>query len=290
MAYEHLGKTGTLWLVTKIKEALAGKVDAVSGKGLSTNDFTDDLKTTYNTAVSDVATLKTKGGEPNKINSISLNGTTITPDSSKNVALTTPTTESVKSQIEAYGYQTATQVDTAITGKGYQTAAQVDSTVTGKGYQTAAQVKTIVEGYEYQTADDVDTTITAKGYQTASNVKTTVEGYGYQTASQVNTAITAKGYQTSSQVQTAINDALSGITGIDIQVVTSLPTTGTKGVIYLVAHSHSDSGDNYDEYVWVTSKSAYEKIGNTDVDLSAYVKSADITDISETELKAMWES
>lgn len=78
--------------------------------------------------------------------------------------------------------------------------------------------------------------------------------------------------------------------GIDLQVVTSLPATGKKGVIYLVAHTHTDTGDIYDEFVWVESKKSYEKIGNTDVDLSAYVKSVDITDISETDLATMWNS
>ena len=35
-----LNETGALWLITKIKEALRGKVDNVEGKGLSTNDYT----------------------------------------------------------------------------------------------------------------------------------------------------------------------------------------------------------------------------------------------------------
>lgn len=80
------------------------------------------------------------------------------------------------------------------------------------------------------------------------------------------------------------------MTSIDLQVVTSLPATGKKGVIYLVAHTHTDTGDIYDEFVWVESTKSYEKIGNTDVDLSAYVKVADITDISETDLATMWNS
>lgn len=215
MAFEHLGRTGVLWLMNKVKSALATKVDKVEGKGLSTNDLTAALKSTYDTAVSDVATLKKQGGEPNKIASISVNGTAVTPDSAKNVNLTVPTTAGIKSQIEAYKYQTSAQVESAITRKGYQTSAQV---------------------------------------------------------------------------QSAITSALSGVTSIDLQVVKSLPTTGKKGVIYLVAHSHSDSGDIYDEFVWVDSTKTFEKIGNTDVDLSAYVKSADITDISETDLATMWNS
>lgn len=215
MAFEHLGRTGVLWLMNKVKSALATKVDKVEGKGLSTNDLTAALKSTYDTAVSDVATLKKQGGEPNKIASISVNGTAVTPDSAKNIDLTVPTTAGIKSQIEAYKYQTSAQVESAITRKGYQTSAQV---------------------------------------------------------------------------QSAIASALSGVTSIDLQVVKSLPTTGKKGVIYLVAHSHSDSGDIYDEFVWVDSTKTFEKIGNTDVDLSAYVKSADITDISETDLATMWNS
>lgn len=200
MAFEHLGRTGVLWLMNKIKTSLATKVDKVEGKGLSTNDFTTALKTSYDTAVTDVAALKKQGGEPNKINTISVNGTALTPDSDKKVNITTPTTATIKAQIEAYKYQT------------------------------------------------------------------------------------------SDQVQSAITSALSGVTSIDLQVVSSLPQTGKKGVIYLVAHTHTDTGDIYDEFVWVESKKSYEKIGNTDVDLSAYVKSADITDISETDLATMWNS
>ena len=39
----------------------SGKVDKVTGKGLSTNDLTDELKSTYDTAVSDVNVLKGTG-------------------------------------------------------------------------------------------------------------------------------------------------------------------------------------------------------------------------------------
>lgn len=112
-----------------------------------------------------------------------------------------------------------------------------------------------------------------------------VEKKGYQTSSQVNSIVNGKGYQTSSQVQSAINSALSGITGIDFQVVTSLPTTGVKGTIYLIAHAHG-TNDSYDEYIWITSGSTskFEKIGNTDIDLSAYLKKADIVAITNAEI------
>ena len=116
-----------------------------------------------------------------------------------------------------------------------------------------------------------------------------VEGKGYQTSSQVNSIVTGKGYQTASQVQTLINNAVSGITGIEFSVVSSLPSTGAKGVIYLVAHAHG-TGDSYDEYIWLSDSSKFEKIGNTDIDLSAYLKSSDVTELTNTEIQNLWDS
>lgn len=71
-----------------------------------------------------------------------------------------------------------------------------------------------------------------------------------------------------------VDDAIGGITGIEFSVVDKLPTTGEAGVIYLVAHTHGTQ-DIYDEYIWVTDK--FEKIGNTDIDLSGYVTDEELT-------------
>ncbi len=89
------------------------------------------------------------------------------------------------------------------------------------------------------------------------------------------------GYQTASDVSAAIASALSGVTSISYQTVTTLPATGAAGVIYLVAHSHGDR-DSYDEYLWLGS--AYEKIGNTDINLSGYVKTTDLSAISNSQI------
>lgn len=71
-----------------------------------------------------------------------------------------------------------------------------------------------------------------------------------------------------------VDDAIGNITEFDFQIVTTLPTTGVKGVIYLIAHNHGTS-DGYDEYIWVTDK--FEKIGNTDINLSGYVTGTNLT-------------
>ena len=91
------------------------------------------------------------------------------------------------------------------------------------------------------------------------------------------------GYQKAAEVQAAINEALSGITGIDFQIVSALPATGVKGTIYLMAHSHG-TGDSYDEYIWLPTSSKFEKIGNTDIDLSGYLKKTDMVAITKAEI------
>lgn len=84
-----------------------------------------------------------------------------------------------------------------------------------------------------------------------------------------------------SKISSAIATAVAGITSFEYEVVQSLPAEGEAGVIYLVAHSHG-TGDSYDEYIWVSN--AFEKIGNTDIDLSGYVLSSDLVAITNTEI------
>lgn len=67
-------------------------------------------------------------------------------------------------------------------------------------------------------------------------------------------------FQTGTQVSSAISTAIAGVTEFDYQVVQTLPASGVKGTIYLVANSGSGQ-DVYDEYVWVNN--AWEKLGAT---------------------------
>lgn len=188
-------------LISKIKTALSGKVDVVSGKSLSTNDYTSAEKN----KLSGIAS----GAQVNVIESVKVNGTALTP-SSKAVNVTVPT-----------------------------------------------------------------------------NVSQLSNDSGFQTSTQVNSIVTGKGYQTQSQVQSLINSAVGNVTSIRYEKVTSLPATGSNGVIYLVAHSHGTQ-DIYDEYIWIADTKTFEKIGNTDIDLSAYVKSSELTAITTNDLNTMW--
>ena len=76
---------------------------------------------------------------------------------------------------------------------------------------------------------------------------------------------------TTAFVNKAVGTAVGNVVQIKYQKYDSLdklPTEGAEGTIYMIPHTHSDGNDTFDEYMWFIDK--YEKIGNTDVDLSGY--------------------
>ena len=76
-------------------------------------------------------------------------------------------------------------------------------------------------------------------------------------------------------VNTAIASAISGITGIEYEVVEELPATGAAGTIYLVPIESATGSNLYTEYIWLTNR--FEKLGTTELDLSNYVNNVQIT-------------
>ena len=190
---KFLDHTGLAYFWGRLKTYF---VHQETGKGLSTNDLTNELKSNYDDAVTKANALTTAGAEANKINTIKVNGVESKPDSSKAVDITVPT--------------------------------------------------------------------------------------------KVSALTNDSGYQTESQVSSSIATALGRITGISFRIVDALPETGENGVIYLIRHIHSDTGDSYDEYAWISSINKFEKIGNTDVDLSGYIKEDDLAPITTSEIDSMF--
>ena len=86
-------------------------------------------------------------------------------------------------------------------------------------------------------------------------------------------------------VKEYIDQAIGGITGIDFQIVDSLPSTGVKGTIYMVSNGGS-AQNTYDEYIWVVVNEVgkFEKIGTTDIDLSNYMQFSDMTALTTAEI------
>lgn len=169
---------------------------------------------------------------------------------------------------------------------GAKAAAAAAQTTADAAKTTANAALPKSEFNTFKTANDtalsnkVDKTTTVNGHALSANVTVTKSdvGLGSVENKALDTTVTkdSGNYITSGAVKTAIDNAISGVTQFDVQKYDSfdkLPTTGTKGVIYIVAHTHSDTNDSYDEYIWNTALTtpAYEKIGNTDVNLSQYV-------------------
>ena len=154
------------------------------------------------------------------------------------------------------------------------------------GIASGAQANTITTVKVNGTALTPDTN-KAVNVTTPTKTSQLTNDSGFQNATQVNATITGKGYQTQAQVQSLINSAVGKVTSIKYQKVDSLPTAGENGVIYLISHSHGTQ-DIYDEYIWISDTKTFEKIGNTDIDLSAYVKSSELVAITTDELNAMW--
>lgn len=73
----------------QLQTEIDGKVDKVTGKGLSTNDFTNELKTKLDGIES--------GAEVNTIETVKVNGTALVPDANKAVNVPAPTVDSALS-------------------------------------------------------------------------------------------------------------------------------------------------------------------------------------------------
>lgn len=67
----------------------------------------------------------------------------------------------------------------------------------------------------------------------------------------------------------------------DYQSVEELPKEGNPQYIYLIPNG-STGNNSYDEYMWIADKNAYEKIGTTEIDLTAYATKAEVAETYAT--------
>lgn len=90
-------------------------------------------------------------------------------------------------------------------------------------------------------------------------------------------------------LKTELLQTIGNITSFEIDVVDSLPETGTKGHIYFVPKTTTDEKNIYDEYIWVVKEggtSAFEKIGDTKIDTDA-LKSETLSEVSTNYIKTV---
>lgn len=89
-------------------------------------------------------------------------------------------------------------------------------------------------------------------------------------------------YPTQANVTSQISQAVGKITQFKTEVVSTLPSSGEAGKIYLVKSLTSGDKQTYDEYMWING--AWEFIGTTAPDLTQYVKAKDLSAITNGEI------
>lgn len=266
----------------KIKAWGEGKfVAQESGKGLSTNDYT----TAEKTKLRGIAEGANKYVHPSY--TAQKSGLyKVTVDAAGHVSATTAV---AKADITALGipaqdttYSNMTAATASAAGKAglvpAPAAGKQASFLRGDGSwvvpenTTYADATTSTHGL-MSVADKTKLNGVATGAQVnkIESVKVNGTALTIDSSKAVNVDLTA--YAKSADVTKEIASAVSGVTQIDYSVVEALPSTGKKGIIYLVANS--DSGNNiYDEYIYINSK--FEKLGSREMDLSSYAKKTDI--------------
>lgn len=84
-----------------------------------------------------------------------------------------------------------------------------------------------------------------------------------------DTSVSTKTTWSSSKIVSELADA-----GFDIEIVTELPSVGDPHTIYFIASSSSQTGNVYDEYMYINDN--WEQVGSTAVDLSNYYTKSEI--------------
>lgn len=137
----------------EIDGELAKKVDKVTGKGLSTNDLTTELKGQYDAAYEhSIAAHAPVGAQANIIETIKVNGSALTPDTAKAVDIAVPTDNA--DLANGAGYITADAIknkaDKATTLSGYgitdaYTTTQIDEKFAEYQPITVAEVNNLFQ-------------------------------------------------------------------------------------------------------------------------------------------------
>lgn len=272
-----LDKAGITYVVSKLKTMIAAKVDKVDGKGLSTNDYTTAEKTKLAGIAAGAEVNVNADWNATSGDAVIKNKPTSLPASDTTSSYSGTGTAPVNGTAVAAALATLDVGDTVVSGQYVSGVSETDGKITvSRGtLPTSLPASNTTSTYSATGTAPVNGKAVASAIKGKANKATTLSGYGITDA------------YTKTDTDSAIATAVGKITGISFEIVTSLPETGKTGVIYLIAHSHG-TGDAYDEYIWLASSSKFEKIGNTDVDLSGYVKTTDLVAVTTAEIDAMF--
>lgn len=269
----HAGENALTMLVQLVKTAMKSKVDVEAGKGLSSNDYTTEEKTKLGSVA--------EGANKTTVEDL------LTSDSKTN-ALSAAQGKALDSKIKAV------QDSLGELGYGDMLKSTYDADADGIIDKSADSDKLGGNAPSY--------------YAPVSSVPTKVSQVtndaGYQTAANVEAAITGKGYQTEAQVEAKISAANARVYKPQGSIAFAdlpLPAQANLGFVYNVTDAFTSStsflegsGHKYpagtnvvvvqsgEDYVWDVLGGFY--------DLSGYALLSDITELTNQEVQAIWDS
>lgn len=272
-----IDKAGITYVVGKIKELLSGKVDKADGKGLSTNDYTTAEKNKLAGIAAGAQVNVQADWNATSGGAVIKNKPSALPASNTVSTYAADGTAPVNGTAVAAALATLDTSDTAVSGQYVSEVSETDGKLAVKraALPTKLPASDTTSTYSATGTAPVNGKAVASAISGKANKATTLAGYGITDA------------PTTSAMNTAIANAVGKMTSITYSIVTSLPETGAAGTIYLIAHSHG-TNDGYDEYIWLADQKKFEKLGNTDVNLSGYVKTSDLVAVTNTEIDAMF--
>lgn len=267
----YLDENGLLYVWTKIKGLLGGKVDKVEGKGLSTNDLTDELKQ----KIIDAGSSSFSGNYSDLTGKPKINGVELGTENSL-VTLGIQGTEEGKG-LSSNDYTTEEKNKLA----GIAAGAQVNliENIKVNGVAIAPQSKTV----DIKTATKTSELTNDSKFQTETEVTTRVNNAVADKATKTEMTNAISNATSGMATQTWVNTQLANIN--KKEVVTSLSQMTDANTIYLIANV-GEQDNIYDEYIVVNDTP--EKVGTTEVDLTNYVKNSDLSAITNAEIDTIF--
>lgn len=276
---KYLTLDGLQTFYNGLKTKLSGKVDVVEGKGLSTNDLTDELKAAYDEA------------EKNVIVGVSVNGAAVSVSEARGVDITVPTKTSEITNDSDFA------TNAAVAGS-YYNKTEMDGTVEGINGAIEAANKNVTDNYYDKTAMDgkvetINGAIAAANKNVTDNYydKTAMDATVERLEQAINAGSTdvADNYYDKTTIDgkvSAIEEAVAAAAAgkVTVSIVDAIPAveSAQANVIYFVPRTNDETNNIYDQYMLIDG--VIEAVGSTEVNLAEYVKSADLNAISDDEI------
>ena len=140
-----------------------------------------------------------------------------------------------------------------------------------------ASTSQVVKGDDSRLRDNRDPNPHTHSKADITDFPTNVSAFNNDSGFITNTVNNLANYYLKSETYTRaeVEQLIAAIKQGKFEIVAELPASGDANVIYLVPKSTAQTSNSYDEYVYINN--AWEKIGDTDIDLSGYVTDDELT-------------